>query len=487
MGCGYAICALLILGGAALLFVAQRPGREGRSQEAWIIGAFGAVLCIIGGSLLAPMQRAVARQRERARRELAEPHRPWTWDPAWTRAGGLRQSGRRHGAVLMLFGLVFFGVSAPIVWIALPQELGKGNYGVLLVLLFPLVGGWIFALALLDAWRRRKYGVARFVPAGLPVPLGGEAAGMVVVSRPVVPIGPGRVTLDCWRTTVTSSGGKRRHREDAVATTERELGPDAWTTTAGESQVFVRVPLRPGEPTSMHTLTAGRPTYEWRLRVAMPTAGADFAAEFVLPVFLVAATRAGEVRDAPADVVPTPLDRAEKWRAAGVREEPLAAAKNGRRLVLPANVGRPAMFLPLTMGMVLVGVAIALGWSGIWFAAGFVSLFALVPVLSLGPLWSGGGEKVWVEPDALAIERNGHVRRVPLAEIAMLESRNSVAVGHQKFHRVQARSLPGAGRRRGARIEIVSLVRGEEAAAEIMAWLGEQGVRPADPAQARAQ
>jgi hypothetical protein len=49
--------------------------------------------------------------------------------------------------------------------------------------------------------------------------------------------------------------------------------------------VFVHLPIRGGEPTSMTPLEDGYPTHEWRLRAQVPTSGPDFVAEFVLPVF----------------------------------------------------------------------------------------------------------------------------------------------------------------------------------------------------------
>src|ERR1043166_5760874 len=171
--------------------------------------------------------------------------------------------------------------------IAMPRELAKGNRLILLVLVLPLVGLWILALAGHRAWRRRKYGTARFVGASLPIPFGRELAGMIVVDRPVIPTAAGRVTLDCWRSPSPRSG-KSDDGEDVASHTEREIAKTEWTTEAHESRLFVQLPVRGGAPTSATRGAGGDYDYEWRLIVRTPTAGADFVAEFVLPVFEIA-------------------------------------------------------------------------------------------------------------------------------------------------------------------------------------------------------
>jgi hypothetical protein len=77
--------------------------------------------------------------------------------------------------VSLLFGVAFIGISLPGV-LAVPDEIAKGNYAVLLVLLFPLVG--IGALVLfvysLIAWR--KFGRTEIILDPAP----GSIAGYVV-------------------------------------------------------------------------------------------------------------------------------------------------------------------------------------------------------------------------------------------------------------------------------------------------------------------
>ena len=72
----------------------------------------------------------------------------------------------------------------------------------------------------------------------------------------------------------------------------------------------------------------------------------------------------------------------------------------------------------------------------------------------------------------------GPQRRLAAGEVQELEVRRSVGVGTQQFHRVEAR-LPAPGQRRiGKRFRIASMVRGDEAANELVTWLEERLTRP---------
>lgn len=278
---------MLVVIGLTVVFAAEGKWRKGRKTDAWITGGIGGALCLAAAGLVPPMRRTVARAKERRRQEDAHPREPWKWEPTWLEQTGIPQSRRRHAGVMLFAGTVAVLVSLPPV-LALPRELARGNFGILVALLFPVIGFSFLSLAALDALRRRKYGLARFVSAAVPVPFGGEVAGMVIVDRAIVPLRPGTVSVDCHRTTLTRSGNKRHQRSDVVAHVEREIAPADWITAVGESRLFVQLPISGGVPTSMTPLEVGYPTYEWRLRVSVPTSGPDFVAEFVLPVFDVA-------------------------------------------------------------------------------------------------------------------------------------------------------------------------------------------------------
>lgn len=468
IGCGYAVCALLGAAGVALILAAGAKGHRGERGPAWVLGALGVALCGGAAGLIGPMRREVARARERQQREDARPDEPWTWIDAWRDRNGIPQSGRRNRGALLFFGVAALVVSLPM-WFALPAELAKGNHAAWVGLVFPVVGVGILLAAGVDAWRHQKYGTARFVPAAVPIPFGTEAAGMVVVDRIVRATGAGRAALDCWCTTRSRRGGKTERQETVLSHVERAIAAADWTAAGGDSRLFVQLPLRGGAPTSMHPAQADLPEYEWRLRVEMPTAGADFVAEFVLPIFEVAGA-------ATAPALPPAVARAEIWRAAGLVETPQAAARDGMALVLPRGEGRKLIVMPLLLVVIFGGLAGVLWWSPApGFIAVFLGLFALLPALTLPSLWSGGGERLWCEDTAVCTQRGaGAIRRVAMAEIQAIEQTRNVGVGAQQFYRIVARCRPENARRFPRRVELAAMVRGDEAAQEVITWLEEK-------------
>ncbi len=483
MGCGYAVCVALALAGAALLAVANSKWNQRKRIDAWVAGGCGAALCLAGVGLVTPMRREVARAQERRRREAAKPDQPWTWEPAWVNRSGITQASRRGRGALLFVALITVPLSIPAV-VAMPRELSRGNHAMWAALVFPIVGLSIFGALALESWRRRKYGTARFVVEWMPVPLGGELVGMIVVDRPIIASGAGRVSLACWHSTI-EGGPKRTRHETVVGQVERELSAGDWTTTARESRIFVRLPVRGGSASTMETVTGEAPGYEWRLHIAVPTAGADFVAEFVLPVFAVAgvdgnisggltqrADAAGEHR--------RQADRVDIWRAAGIREEAQAGANGGNGLVMPAGVGRRLIGFPLAMALAFGVLAGVLWWSpvpGVF--AVFLALFAVVPALALPSLWSGGGERVWIESDGIRVQRGMSApQRIATDDIQSIAAAKNVGVGTQQFFRIVARCAPRQTGHFPRRVTVAAMVRGEEAAAEVVAWIEERLTTP---------
>lgn len=477
MGCGYVVCLLLAVGGLGLLWTAKARFEERRRPEAWIATGFGVALCAGAVGAIAPMQRAVARAKERARREAERPNEPWTWEPKWETPGGIEQATRRHARALRVFATAALVISSPV-FFAIGKELERGNKLVWLALIFPAVSLWILAIAALDAWRRRKYGVARFLSEGVPIAWGERVAGMVIVNRPIAAQGTARVVLECWRATVSRAGGKRREREEVVSRVEREIAAADWSVAGGESRIFVELPVRGGEPTTMWAATVERASYEWRLSVRVPTPGADFAAEFVLPVFAVAGRGDGVHRGQGELGRVVSVDRVEVFRAAEIVEVAQPGARGGRALQLPRGQGRAVLATPLVMTLAFGGIAVALWLSpvpGIF--AVFLGLFGLVTATALPELWNGGGERVWVENAELCVQRGaqaGVVMRVLVADVMRVEARKAVGVGAVQFYRVVARTTPKREGRLPRRERVAAMVRGEEAAAEVVAWLEEK-------------
>lgn len=91
--------------------------------------------------------------------------------------GGIASNNKTGYQALLGIGAVFFAIGVPISYMALSDELPKGNYAVLLVLLFPLVGGLLLwqGRGKLQHWL--KIGKTPFFAEPFPGCAGGQVGG----------------------------------------------------------------------------------------------------------------------------------------------------------------------------------------------------------------------------------------------------------------------------------------------------------------------
>src|SRR5208337_1758513 len=105
----------------------------------------------------------------------------------------------------MIMGLIFCAVGVVPAFL-IPKELPKGNYAALIALVFPLVGILLLA-AWFNSWRsRRRFGECFFVPAAVPIPIGGILAGSIQVEKPLRLERELSLKITCLRRVVTGAG-----------------------------------------------------------------------------------------------------------------------------------------------------------------------------------------------------------------------------------------------------------------------------------------
>ena len=469
---GLGLCAAVGLLGLGLGYAVEREAARGRMREALIAGGMAAFL-VLGAAIMAGgMRRYVARQQDLHRRAAEFPDEPWRWRAEWVDPRGMAQSAGRYAGIGLVAGIALWLMSAPAM-LAFQEEWRRGNHGIGLALIFPLVGTLFLVQAGLARWRRGKYGVARFLPAILPVPLGGVLAGVITVPRRVEATGPGRVVLECWLSTETrssrSSAGKRRRTELIEATTERVVGVEEWAAGFGGSRLPIELPVRGGAATTFLPASLEAAGREWRLRIEVPTAGADFVAEFVVPVFGVAVA----MRNTPP---PEGRALASAWQAAEVRVEAQPGVVGGEALVLPKGAGGAAGWVPTVYAVVFI-IGTGFVWVyGPWLLALVLSLVTWLVASCAWDFWNGGGERVWVEADGVHVLRGGVQRVISRYDVAAVEVSRSTSVGNRQCYTVVGRRETGRSPRF---TPVLGLVRSEEAAAAAVAWLEERLTRDA--------
>ena len=202
----------------------------------------------------------------------------------WMDIGEWKQGRIRSGAqsliwISLLFGVAFTGLSAPAV-LAIPDELAKENYMILVVLLFPLVG--ISALGLfvysLMAWR--KYGVTELILDPAPGSIGGDFGGRIETRIPYHADNKVNITLNCQRLRTTGSGKNRstktttKWQREGLATINRSA--DGGTEIAFRFDIPENLPQSERASSNYH---------RWVLQLDCELPGIDFNRSFTVPVF----------------------------------------------------------------------------------------------------------------------------------------------------------------------------------------------------------
>lgn len=127
--------------------------------------------------------------------------------------GGIASNNRTGYQVMLGMGAVFLAIGVPISYMALSDELPKGNYAVLLVLLFPLVGALLIwqGRSKLQHWQ--KIGKTPFFAEPFPGNAGGQVGGYFTLQHGRFAQMP-QAELSCLHVYQSGSGKNRTtHRQ----------------------------------------------------------------------------------------------------------------------------------------------------------------------------------------------------------------------------------------------------------------------------------
>lgn len=193
-------------------------------------------------------------------------------------------SGAKKGIwFFWLFAIFWNAVSTPAAMV-IPRELAKGNYAVLLVLLFPLVGLFLLYKALQSTLEYRHFGRVLFEMDPFPGAIGGHVGGRIQVNRlnyrKAVEASELSVRLECVYSYVSGTG-KNRSRKESIKWAEQGK-PKIEGSGHGVSMAF-RFDLPDNLPSSD---VDQKTTYHfWRLSVKAVVAGIDLNRQYNIPVF----------------------------------------------------------------------------------------------------------------------------------------------------------------------------------------------------------
>ncbi|MFQ5756054.1 MAG: DUF3592 domain-containing protein [Acidiferrobacterales bacterium] len=235
--------------------------------------------------------------RRPAAKSPAPAGQPWLANPAW-RNGQVRSSA--HAVLWASWGIALFwnAVSAPAL-LALPREMGHGNYPALLVLLFPLVGIGMIVFALRKTLEWRRFGPVVLTLEPFPGVTGGNVGGYLELRLPYRPEYKFAVTLTCSHVRRRRSGNRNRTFESVVWQDEQLARVEPGLRGA-RARFSFRVP--PDQPQSEEPSDS---YHKWAVHVRAALPGINLDRMFVVPVYRTPRSAAvGQATAAAAEQAP---------------------------------------------------------------------------------------------------------------------------------------------------------------------------------------
>jgi hypothetical protein len=201
----------------------------------------------------------------------------------WQSVGKWKNGRVRSGAKTMiwlslLFGVAFTGISLPGV-LVVPDELRSGNYAILAVLLFPLVGISALGLFVYSVLAWRKFGKTELVLDPVPGSIGGDFGGTVDIPVPWNPKNTVNITLNCQRVKTTGSG---KNRSTSTSVIWQREGIATLEPVTNATRCSFRFAIPEGLPESEKNSSD---YHQWLLQMDCELPGIDFKRNFTVPVF----------------------------------------------------------------------------------------------------------------------------------------------------------------------------------------------------------
>ena len=282
----------------------------------------------------------------------ADPDKPWTHYAEWNSSTIF--SGTKVGnRVLLVMMLVWNIISWPMIFV-IGEPLSKGEYAVLLVLLFPLVGSFLAWFWYKSHRAFKRTGLMPLTLNPYPASIGGQAGGVIALAKRLDGVSStAEVTLKCIWMYQTGTGKQRKTRERVLF--ETSMVPSVVDTEDGLELRFC-FDLDDEQPVSDPPI--GLPRKAWRLSLSATTGdGLEIARDYQdIPVF--ATAQQSTIKDAQAySAMSIATQKAHSSLVESVLE--LLPDERGHRLSYPAYRNR-SMLLFFVIGLIFSGVGLAI-------------------------------------------------------------------------------------------------------------------------------
>ena len=279
-----------------------------------------------------------------------------------------------------IFAIFWCAVSSPALF-AIPKEISKGEYLVLLAALFPLVGLFLIIVALRRTLAWRRFGYTPLTLDPFPGIIGGVVAGYVETRIPYRSGYKPKAGLRCVHVYQRRSGGKTETRERTIWHDTQDAKMEPGMRGSRIRFVF-QTPYELPE-SAKHS----RDYHKWMLDLELDLPGSDLDRRFEIPVFITRDSRTEQQGLANRAITEQHYNNQDQPT---LDTSKLQIKERGRGLELDfplfRNAGMGISFI--LFGAIFAAVAIGMAWFSkeIGFTAIFIVVFGFV---GLGIIFSG--------------------------------------------------------------------------------------------------
>ncbi|BFM18537.1 hypothetical protein R50073_47200 [Maricurvus nonylphenolicus] len=202
---------------------------------------------------------------------------PWLAKEEWSPTG--INSNNKMVLGLWWFGALFVNtISSPILF-QMPKALSRGEYGILVGLLFVAIGFFLIYKAIQKTLEQQRFGRVPVILSPFPGQIGGRVAGHLDFQQQLDKTSKFKLSLKQMRTVVSRSGNKTTTSTSSVW----ELnGQGTLKSGINASRVYFAFEV----PESMEeSRTDDGSGYWWSLEVHGDMPGIDFKRSYEIPVF----------------------------------------------------------------------------------------------------------------------------------------------------------------------------------------------------------
>jgi hypothetical protein len=203
---------------------------------------------------------------------------PWKQNKLW-QSPRIASGAKKSMALTWLFTIFWIGVTTPVIF-SLDEEISRGNYAVLIALIFPMVGIVLLVKATLATFEWIQFGRLEVLLDPFPGSIGGHVGGYLEIGKSKLINCDFKVSLECVYSFISGSG-KNRSRSENIRWSEMGVG-ESLSTGRG-----VRISFRfnvPDDLPESNVVQENAYTF-WRLRIQGDVPGVNLDRIYNIPVF----------------------------------------------------------------------------------------------------------------------------------------------------------------------------------------------------------